>query len=1065
MSRSSGKVKRKNGTPYVHPAFGYALLALLILLLAILPMDTFLSRILAIFVVLLSLPVSYFVHQSRVERRLAPIRNTVELLNQGKLQDIRLTDPLQQQTPLEAELARKLVLLSLNIQGLLSHLNRISSNIRTVSSDIDDQLVTYIRDVKHQITNTDVTIQSADEIQGFIRDITENVNRLNDIAMETLSFLKEIVQSNENVNIKMESLSAYVRETEESMKDIIAHTGKVGENAENLSSMVVETSTSVMEMDATISEIKKQARHTLTLAEEAMGAADEGLEQTRETAGSVDRAGATFDQVRRKIRELKENSMRIGEIISTIRKISEQTSLLALNATIYTSRGEADDRNMSVIADKIRELANSSSLAMKEVSQVLTSMQQQVDEGHELVEEGDKVVRDGVFQVRETNRRLEQIVDRLQSVNQYVATVSNATDEHAEGSSQITRATQQISTMTEEIAALMARQNDIVQGVSGKTVYVGQLVDTMKGLVGTQTGKTQRLLDQMKNIGHETRRVMNQSEELELNNRKILNAIRNIRDITDGNYRNTSILSRSAVSLDKYAWHLSNRLKTFNLPDPQHGGTLKLAGLPLAHNSLDPLFGTTVQETQILSLMHAGLVKYDPMFNLIPDVAQSWEVSQDGRRYTFHLRPNVIFHNGQELSASDVVASMKRLLDPAFKCPIAGQFSSIVGADEFRTGDSKELSGVQAVDELTVSFELKQPLVFFTDMLALSQAAIVPQTEYLKGADTPFSDVGCGPFRVAQFEPGKQLVVRRHDAYHRGDRPYLSKVIVELEENPAKFDDLAEGRLDLLSVSEPGDLAVVESRPELRENTMTATQLSTFFIAINCNREPFNQPIFRRALSMAIDRERICRTFPLQLAEPAWCVLPPGLLGHNPGSFRVDHDPEKAKWLLQQNGFDFETEVELTFAKTGEKLPSDIAVIAENFSGIGLNVKLNGLSPHWPYIEALKHMMFRVGWIADYPDSDSFIYNVFHSSAGDTLFMGFSNEEVDRLSEKARYTMDPRQRLAFYERVERIVADESPLIPLYHKKEAIVKSPRLGRILIKGFAPFMDTEDLWFHRM
>lgn len=1057
--------KKQPGTRTVHPAFGYALLALLIVLLIILPMDTPLSRALAVCIVLLSLPVSYFVHQRRVQQRLEPIRNTVELLNQGRLEDIRLTDPLGEETPLESELARKLVLLSLNVQGLLTHLNRISSNIRTVSTDIDDQLVTYIRDVKHQITNTDVTIQSADEIQGFIREITGNMNKLNDIAMGTLSFLKEIVQSNENVNIKMESLSAYVRETEESMKDIIAHTGKVAENTENLSSMVVETSTSVMEMDATISEIKKQARHTMSLAEDAMTAAEEGLDQTRETAGSVDMAGATFEQVRRKIRELKENSMRIGEITSTIRKISEQTSLLALNATIYASHDDAEDRDMGVIADKIRELANSSSLAMKEVSIVLTTMQQQVDEGHALVEEGDKVVRDGVFQVRETNRRLETIVEHLHSVNQYVASVSNATDEHAEGSYQITRATQQISTMTEEIASLMARQNDIVQGVSGKTVYVGQLVDTMKGLVGTQTGKTQRLLDQMKNIGHETRRVLNQSEELELNNRKILNAIRNIRDITDNNYRNTSILSRSSVSLDKYAWHLNNRLKTFQLPEPQHGGTLKLGGLPLAHNSLDPLYGTTVQETQILSLVHAGLVKYDPMFNLIPDVAQSWEVSRDGRRYTFHLRPNVFFHNGQELTASDVVASMQRLMDPAFKCPIAGQFSSIAGAEAFREGSTTELEGVRAVDDLTVIFELNQPLVFFADMLALSQAAIVPQTEYLKGTEAPFAGIGCGPFSVADFQPGKQLVVRRHDDYHRGNRPYLSKVIVELGEKESKFDDLAKERLDLLSVSEPGDLAVVESRPELRENTVTATQLSTYFIAINCRREPFNQPIFRRALSTAIDRERICRTFPLQLAEPAWCVLPPGLLGHNPGNFRVDHDPDKAKWLLQQNGFDFDTPVELTFAKTGEQLPSDIDVIARNFSEIGLRVKLNGMSPHWPYIETLKHTMFRVGWIADYPDSDSFIYNVFHSRAGDTLFMGFRNDEVDQLSEKARYTMDPRQRLAFYERVERIVADESPLIPLYHKKEAIVKSPRLGRVLLKGFAPFMDTEDLWFHRM
>ena len=1064
----AGSVKSKHERRrLLHPLLVFAFYGALCALLLFLPLDNFVLRLLTVFLVLLAFPVTYYLQYHRLSRRLRPIRTALELLNRGKLEDLRLMDPERQmdRTAVETELESKLVLLSLNVQGLLDHLTHIAANIRTVSGAIDEQLITYIHDVKHQITNTDVTLQSADEIQGFIREISSNVDSLNSIAAETLTFLKEIVQSNENVTIKMESLSAYATDTEESMRDIIAHTRQVNENTENLASMVVETSTSVMEMDATISEIRRQAHRTLDAARDAMHAATAGLDQTRETNTSVEQAGQRFEQVSQKIRELKESSHRIGEIINTVQKISDQTGLLALNATIYASGEDRSDRDTGIVAEKIRELANSSLLAMKEVRMVLTGMQQLVDEGHDLVQDGDKVVKDGVSQVHETTRQLEQIAEKLESVNMNIASVSAATDEHSEGSAQVARATQQISVMTEEIASLTSRQTDIVERVSGKARFVGQLVTGMKKMVQNETAKTHQLLDHMKDIGHETRRVLNQSEELELNNRKILNAIRNIREITDSNYRNTAVLSRSSVSLDKYAWLLSKRLETFEQAKPQSGGTLRIGGIALVHNSLDPHHATTVQDAQIISMVHAGLVKYDSLFNLIPDVARGWDVSQDGREYVFHLRDKVRFHNGQQLTASDVVNSMKRLLDPAFNCPMSGLFHVIEGADTFSAGASDELSGVTAVDERTVRFTLSRPLVFFADLLALSYAAILPQTAYLNGPETSFTEFGCGPFKVARFTRNKQLVLRRHDDYHRGERPHVSKLVLDMEGRQQALEQFRNGHLDLVSINEPQELAAAEADPGLREHVITATQLSTYFLAFNCRQSPVNRADVRQALSLAIDRQEICRTFPLEMAEPAWCILPPGLLGHNPSSFRTAYDPEKSRWILEQGAFDFQTPIAFTFAQLGPDLPVDVQVVAENLRAIGLRVEFNGMEQHWPHVEAREHTMFRVGWVADYPDSDNFMYSLFHSAAGDPLFTGFSDPDVDRLTQKARFTMDPRERVTAYEQVERILAERTPIIPLYHKREAVVKSPHLGRVALKGFTPFLDVEDIWFHRL
>ncbi|MCK5878683.1 MAG: methyl-accepting chemotaxis protein, partial [Holophagae bacterium] len=269
----------------------------------------------ALFTVLFSFPLAGTLNRQRREKNLAPLSNAINLLNAGDLEHIAATF-LSDPDPEISSLHQKLIQLVLNIQGLLGHLDLISGNIAGISHSVNEQLVTYIRDVKSQIINTDVTLQSADEIHDFMESISADISRLSEISQETLSFLKEIVESNENVSLKMESLSAYTKDTENAMGEIITHTEKVTQNTENLASMVMETSASIMEMDATISEIQKQARQTEIQAEETGQVAKEGLSRTREASKTVESAGIAFGTVSKTIRQLKTESMKIGKIVT-----------------------------------------------------------------------------------------------------------------------------------------------------------------------------------------------------------------------------------------------------------------------------------------------------------------------------------------------------------------------------------------------------------------------------------------------------------------------------------------------------------------------------------------------------------------------------------------------------------------------------------------------------------------------------------------------------------------------------------------------------------------------------
>lgn len=998
-----------------------------------------------------------------VKNQLEGLEETVKKLDEKTLEihGIKLNSIHEEKAV--KELNHRLAKFSITLHNLINHLKLISTNIDLTSHQIDEQLISYIKDIKTQISNTDITFMSANEIQQFIGKITESINILTNLTQKNTEFLSEIVEQNSNISIKMEALSAYVTDTEDAMENIIAHTERVTEFTESLSSLTVETAASIMQMDATVSEIENQSKISEQLSREVMAETDKGFAQTTLTSRTINNVSNTFTLINEKINDLKEKSRQIGIITKTINKLSDQTSLLALNATISSSSSYSSDSNFAVISEKIRELANTSSIAMGEISNITDSLQNLIEDSYDLMKKGTRIVKEGVEQTKLTTENFKSISEKIRGVNDSVVIMSNATTEHVEGSSQIAIATQEISRMSEEIADLMFKEKEIVSYVNNKTSYVGELSGNMKELISSQNERTGSLLNQVKEMGEKTRRIFNMSEDLAINNKKILSSIQKIKVISDNNYKNTSLLYKTSIALKKYSNYLNNEFKEFRTISKYYGGVLRLTGYSVTTKTLDPIHSFKIDEALILSLAFSGLVRYDRLFNVVPDIAKEWLVSQDGLNYTFKLRQNVVFHNGQKLTASDVEATFKRLIDPVFGSPAAGTYFIIKGAEDFNKGIDQSISGIEIIDDFTIRFTLEKPLVFFIDLLAMTNSYIIPQTEYIKKDKKSFSAIGSGAFEIVEYEVDNHISFKKHSDYHFEGKPYVDRIQIELKNNPNKFNEFKEGKVDIIPLLDSDDIAAAEKDKELIESLVTAVQFATYFLAFNCKKYPFDNVHFRKALSYAIDRVELCKKFPLNLAEPAYTIIPPGVVGYLESSGLTDYDPEKSKWLLENYNFDFKEPVELTFAQHAKELPPDIEVIAENFRALGLNVQLNGLHDHWSYVGDKKHSMFRVGWIADYPDPDSFMYSIFNSNYGDPFVTGFQNKEIEELTEKARFMLDPRERLLVYEELERINARFSPLIPLYHKKDALLKNIYLSDVVLKSFSPSVDVEDISFN--
>ena len=529
-------------------------------------------------------------------------------------------------------------------------------------------------------------------------------------------------------------------------------------------------------------------------------------------------------------------------------------------------------------------------------------------------------------------------------------------------------------------------------------------------------------------------------------------AVRRGRDFLFGMPRRSSLLVLAALLL---AAGCAKKDSSTTAGAPTAARKVLRYGNAAEPQDLDPQIVTGAPEHRLAAAFFEGLVSEDPQLNVIPGVAEKWDVSADGLVYTFHLRADAKWSNGEPVTAGDFVQSYRRMLTPALGAEYAYMLWHVVGAEDFNKGRLADFArtGFQALDPRTLQLTLRQRTPFLLHAMNHEAWFPVPVATIgkfggLANKNTPWTRpenfVGNGPFVLQSWHPTQLIVAARSPTYWDRARVSLDAIEfypVELAETEERM--FRAGQLDITYEIPLTKIAVYR-----RENP-AALRLDPFdtvyFYRFNIARKPFDDVRVRRALALSIDREQLVKNVTLGGEQPAYHLVPPNLLGYVSRN-NFHEDIAEARRLLAEAGYPEGRgfpKVELLY-NTLEKH----RVVAEALQQMwrkNLGIDLTLFNEEWKvYIDAQHTKNFQLergGWQADYVDPHVF-FDMWETGGGNND-TNWGNPEYDRLLHSALDAPNDTARFEIYQRMEKIFLEEMPVIPIYFYTYARLVSPRV----------------------
>jgi ABC-type transport system substrate-binding protein len=513
-------------------------------------------------------------------------------------------------------------------------------------------------------------------------------------------------------------------------------------------------------------------------------------------------------------------------------------------------------------------------------------------------------------------------------------------------------------------------------------------------------------------------------------------------------------LSRTVEQLGHEAASLESEVFRFKLPVPSRGGLLRVglhqtASLRVAQR-LDPLFCLENQYVEVISCVFSGLLRLEDGL-LLPDLAERWEVDPSARRYRFFLRRNVTFHDGSAFTATDVKRHFERLLDPAMKSPDRGLLEDVEGVPEYTEGSTREVSGLQVLNEYTLEIRLREPKAFFLHLVAMPATAVAR-------LDSTGRALGTGPFRLEHL--GKdRITLERNPTYWRTGEPLLDRLELHLcASREAALTRLQEGELDLVSYLYASH---VEGAEAAGHQVVASTTPSTTFLGFNVKEAPFHDARVRQAIRAGLDIPGVVQRFHTG-SRVARSLTPPELIGEETLPALPHPDVALAERLLREAGMT-KVQVHLLHESENDTTAED-TLLFKPLVDAGLVELHHTVLRSEEYLERRREgrlSVCRVGWIADIPDPDNFLYFLLNSHAQTVVSLGYRNEELDRLTSDARVTMDPERRKHLYRRAEGLVHHDCPIVPLFHQRVYAAATARVQSLRLHQTPPQVRLEDLW----
>jgi ABC-type transport system substrate-binding protein len=476
------------------------------------------------------------------------------------------------------------------------------------------------------------------------------------------------------------------------------------------------------------------------------------------------------------------------------------------------------------------------------------------------------------------------------------------------------------------------------------------------------------------------------------------------------------------------------------LEHPRGGRLVRLFADP---PTLDPHITTDNRSGAIVNEVFGGLVTIDPKIQITPDLAEGWDISSDGRVYTFRLRQDARFHDGKPVTAEDVRWSLERSVDPLTESPVADQYlGDILGVPAKLNGKAQTIEGLRVIDDHTLELTIDAPKSYFLAKLTYPTAFVLDR-DNVEGNRKGwfFQPNGTGPFKLSRYDVGEVLVLARNENYHLGP-PFLDEVEFILSGGDPMLmyenDEIhltGVGLADLERLQDPAN--------PLGEELATAPPaFSVSYIGLNVDQPPLDDPKVRQALNFAINKREIATTALADLVVPAKGIIPPGFPSYNPDLQGYEYDPEKAKRLLSESryGNDLNGLPRITLSIAGNfgaSVGLDMEAMLRSWQetlGIEVEIQQTEWATFLQDLNRRRFQMFAVAWGADYPDPENFLDILFHGESSNN-HMAYSNPQVDSLLERARVEPDQTSRYRQYNRIEQMILDDAPWIPLWHSTE------------------------------
>jgi len=474
-------------------------------------------------------------------------------------------------------------------------------------------------------------------------------------------------------------------------------------------------------------------------------------------------------------------------------------------------------------------------------------------------------------------------------------------------------------------------------------------------------------------------------------------------------------------------------------------GTLRLSGG--TPPTLDPALVQDSTSAEYVVHLFSGLVTLDQDLEVVPDLAARWDLSEDGRTYTFHLRPDATFQDGRALTAEDVAYSIERACSPQTGSPVAGSYlDDIVGATARTRGEAEFVTGVVVVDDHTLRITVDAPKAYFLAKLTYPVAFVVDRQQIeADGAGWVRQPNGSGPFVLASMS--RELIALEANERYYGVAPSVRRVEYVLSGGQplAMYEN---DELDIAQVSPAEIERVTDPENPLSRELVTGSEPSVQYLGFNVAMPPFDDRAVRQAFAHAIDRAKIADLVLRGTATEAKGILPPAMPDFDPTLEGLAYDPERARALLASSRYGAEgamPPIVLTVSGTSGYLSSiDRAILSMLEENLGIEATVEQVE--WGYflrdLNERRYPFFSAGWIGDYPDSQNFLDLLFHSGSSQN-HTGYSNPEVDGLLEQARVETDPERRTALYREAERLIVADAPWVPLTHGAVNVLVKPHV----------------------